>query len=337
MVAIMTHVRRVIETIEPHDSPDVLQDSGVTLLPGTATFTGPRALSVDGRPHRFHRAVLATGSRAVVPDIPGLAAAGPLTSDTVWDLTDLPDRLLVLGGGPIGCELSQAFARLGSAVTLVQSAERVLPRVDPDASRVVRAALERDGVDVRVGTQVTAVQSGAALVSAGGLVPFDRVLVAVGVRPVTEDLGLDRAGVDFDARGAVRVDRRLRTTNVAIYAAGDVTQHRKLTHLASYHAGLAASNAVLGTRLATTSAVVPEVIYTDPEVATVGDPTWAAGAVAARPDALSPTTTPMSAVPSPTAARPVSSGSPWAAEGYVSAARRLWARGRGSRLPSWWS
>jgi pyruvate/2-oxoglutarate dehydrogenase complex dihydrolipoamide dehydrogenase (E3) component len=187
----------------------------------------------------------------------------------VWDVEQLPRRLIVLGGGPIGSELGQAFARLGSQVTLVDGADRILTGEDDEASALVTAALRRDGVDVRTGSAVSAVQDGVLVLDDGSRLPFDRLLVAVGRRPRTDGLGCDAAGVELRENGTVAVDDTLRTTNPRIAAAGDLTGHPRFTHLAGVHGCLAASNLLLGLRRRV-DAVVPRVTYTSPEVAAVG-------------------------------------------------------------------
>jgi pyruvate/2-oxoglutarate dehydrogenase complex dihydrolipoamide dehydrogenase (E3) component len=270
--AVLRHVRAAIDAIEPDDSPDALRRAGVAVQHGTARFTGPRSAEVDGAPVRFRQALIATGSRPAVPPIPGLAAAGPLTSETVWDLTELPARLAVLGGGTIGCELGQAFARLGAAVTVLEGADRLLPAEDPDASRLVTEALTGDGATVLAGAPVVEV-AGTALVLAGGRrVEADAVLVAVGRRPDTAGLDPQAAGVELDGRGFVAVDERLRTGNPRIWAAGDVTGQPQFTHSGGVHGSVAAGNAVLGLRRRADQ-VIPRVTLTSPEVAAVGAPT----------------------------------------------------------------
>lgn len=272
---VMAHVRRAIAVIEPVDSADAMRAAGVTYRAGTATFTGAGTADVDGEVVRFRQALVATGSDPLVPPIPGLV--DPLTSDTVWDLTELPDRLVVLGGGTVGCELGQAFARLGSAVTVVEALDRLLPAEDPDASALVTAALVADGATVVTGVAVSAVRGQEIDLDGGRRVPFDRLLVAAGRRPDTHGLGLDAAGVRVDERGFVVVDARLRTTNPRIWAAGDVTGHPAFTHVAGVHASTAASNAVLGLRRAAEVTAVPRVTYTAPEVASVGLAAGSAG------------------------------------------------------------
>ncbi len=272
--AVMAHVRRAIATIEPTDSPAAMRATGVSAAHASARFTSPQAAIVDGHQVQFRQALVATGAAPVMPPIPGLADAAPLTNESVFGLTQLPGRLLVLGGGSIGCELGQAFARLGSRVRIVEAAERLLVREDADAAALVTQALAGDGVEVRTGVAVTAVRpDGSAWVAElddGTASGFDAVLVAVGRRPRTSSLGLDVAGVELDERGFVRVDARLRTTNPRIWAAGDLTGHPQFTHTAGVHGSLAASNAVLGLRRRADVASLPRVTFTQPEVAAVG-------------------------------------------------------------------
>ncbi len=271
---VMEHVHAAIRTIEPVDSPAALEAAGVQVETGDLSFTGPNSAIVAGRPVEFAQAIVCTGSSPVVPPIPGLDGAEPLTSDSVWDLDVLPGRLAVLGGGSIGCELGQAFARLGAEVTIVEGTERILSREDPEAAELVAASLERDGVTLITGAPVVEVKSvadsGVLVLGDGNRVEFDRLLVSVGRRPGTRGLGLDRAGVELDERGYVRVDSRLRTTNPDIWAAGDVTGHAQFTHTAGVNGSLAASNAVLGLRRRVDTTTVPRVTFTDPEVAAVG-------------------------------------------------------------------
>ncbi|MET3808350.1 pyruvate/2-oxoglutarate dehydrogenase complex dihydrolipoamide dehydrogenase (E3) component [Nakamurella sp. UYEF19] len=272
--AVMAHVHQVITTIEPTDSPAAMRAAGVCAAHGSAKFTGPNIVAVEGVPVTFRQALIATGAAPVMPPIPGLAQAEPLTNESVFGLTRLPDRLLVLGGGNIGCELGQAFARLGSHVTIVEAAERLLAREDPDAAQLVTRALTADGVQLRTGVAVTSVRpdgsAWSAVLADGSEIGFDTVLVAVGRRPRTSDLGLEVAGVELDDRGQVRVDARLRTTNPRIWAAGDLTGHPQFTHTAGVHGTLAAANAVLGLRRRVDLTSIPRVTFTQPEVAAVG-------------------------------------------------------------------
>lgn len=293
--AVMDHVHGAIRHIEPIDSPEALNEAGVEVLKGHAVLTGPQTLRVteadnnvadsgsagtgDGVPviHdiEFEQLLLTTGAEPSVPPIPGLAEAHPYTSDSVWQLRELPGRLAILGGGSIGCELGQAFARLGADVTLVEGEARLVPREDERAAEILTAALHADGVTVRTGSTVTSVESRAE--GEGGTlsldddtsVEFDQLLVAVGRSPRTKGIGLDDAGVELTERGMVVVDDLLRTTNPRIWAAGDLTGHPQFTHMAGNHGSAAASNAVLGTRRKATG-TVPRVTFTDPEIAAVG-------------------------------------------------------------------
>lgn len=282
--AVMTHVRGAIAAIAPEDSAPAMQAGGVHVFTATAGFTGPETLQVDGREVRFRRAIITTGAEPALPPVPGLREANPLTSNSVWDLTELPERLVVLGGGSIGCELSQAFARLGSRVTLVEALPRILSREDPDAARLVQDAFDRDGVQVLAGHTLVGVTgatgAGGTVIlegptAASSTIEFDHLLVAVGRRPNTAGLEPQTAGVELDERGFVRVDEQLRTTNPRIWAAGDVTALPPFTHTAGVFGSLAATNAVLGLRRRVLLSAIPRVTFTDPEVAAVGRPTWA--------------------------------------------------------------
>lgn len=240
----MNHVRGAQQAIVPQDSAVRLARDGVEVLSGDACFVSPGAVEVAGRRLRFRKAIIATGSRPALPAIPGLEAVDPLTSDTVWGLAELPASLVVLGGGAIGCELAQAFSRLGSRVTLIESASRLLSAEEPDAGELIAVQLAGEGIDVRCGACVTAAHAHTntdtgrcGLEFRGGASPvaFDRVLVAAGRTPITSGVGLGRAGVGVDTRGHVQVDGRLRTTAPHIYAVGDVTGAMAFTHVAAYH------------------------------------------------------------------------------------------------------
>jgi pyruvate/2-oxoglutarate dehydrogenase complex dihydrolipoamide dehydrogenase (E3) component len=268
---VRAHVRAAIAAVEPKDSPEALAEAGIRVAHGSAVLTGPDTALVDGRTVRFRAALLATGAAPLVPPIDGIDTVEPLTSDTVWDVEELPLRLAVVGGGPIGCELGQAFARLGVEVTVVDGSDRLLGPEDPDAAALVAAALRRDGVRLRLGTQAARVEPGLLHLDDGSSVPFDRLMVCAGRRPRTADLGLEAAGVRLDDAGAVAVDDALRTSNPRVWAAGDVTGPPYFTHVAGVHGSLAASNAVLGLRR-TVDPVVPRVTFTSPEVASVGVP-----------------------------------------------------------------
>ncbi|MGI8439578.1 MAG: dihydrolipoyl dehydrogenase family protein [Thermoleophilaceae bacterium] len=284
---VMAHVRGARERIAPHDSPERLRASGVEVIEGGARFAGPGRLTVAGRTLAYRTALVATGSSPLVPPVSGIDAARPLTTDTVWELDELPRRLLVLGGGTVGCELGQAYARLGAEVILVEPRETLLGDEEPEAKALVERRLREEGVDVRLGTGPVRVETAAGEGSGAGraalrrtgagggsereaFVKFDRVLVATGRRPDTAGLGLDTVGVETDASGAVVVDDRLRTTAAGVFAAGDVTGALPFTHVADYHAKIAVANALFRTRRRVSYAAVPRVTFTDPEVARVG-------------------------------------------------------------------
>ncbi|WP_344360741.1 dihydrolipoyl dehydrogenase family protein [Streptomyces gobitricini] len=269
LAAAMAEVKRAIGAIEPHDSAEALAPYGVEVAHGAASFTGPRTLTTGDREVAFRYALLATGSAPALVPVPGLAEAGPLTSDTVWELSQLPRRLVVLGGGPIGCELGQAFARLGSEVTLVEAEDRLVPREEPRASQVLREHLEAEGVTVRTGYRAERVDDGAVH-GPGGPLPYDALLAVTGRRANTRGLGLEAAGVERTETGDVRTDDRLRTTNHRIYAAGDVTGRSAFTHLGGAQGAAAATDALLGVRRPIDHRAVPWVTFTDPEIARVG-------------------------------------------------------------------
>ncbi|WP_372789529.1 NAD(P)/FAD-dependent oxidoreductase [Paraconexibacter sp.] len=275
LARVMEHVRAAQSQIAPHDSPERLRAAGVEVLEGTGRFAGPDVVAVGDRRLRFRRAIVATGSAAVVPPIPGLRETDPLTNETVWGLTEVPPRLAVIGGGPIGCELGQAFARLGSDVTIIDVEDRVLPREEPFASAALADALRADGITLRLGARVEQVDGhqGAATLTLGGVDPgsvvADRILVAAGRRPRIEDLGLETVDVRVE-RGAIAVDSTLRTSNRRVLAVGDVIGGLAFTHVAAHHARVATLNALFGLRRRADAAPIPWVTFTDPEVAHVG-------------------------------------------------------------------
>ncbi|MBG6226610.1 pyruvate/2-oxoglutarate dehydrogenase complex dihydrolipoamide dehydrogenase (E3) component [Arthrobacter sp. CAN_A2] len=270
-------IAAAIRTIEPDDSHASLEETGVTVRQGVARFTGQGRAEIDGETVHFRQALIATGSEPALPPIEGLDKAPVVTSETVWDLTELPRHLVIIGGGPISCELGQAFARLGSEVTMV-ARSRILPKEDPDAATIIRSSIIRDGVHVVEGSDVEEVISSdgggqdpvcRVRLGDGRTFPADTILVAAGRRSRSRGLGLEFIGVDTDDKGQIRVDPSMRTSNPLIWAAGDVTQNPDFTHLAAAHASTAASNAVLGVRRSV-STVAPRVTYTSPEVAAVG-------------------------------------------------------------------
>jgi len=277
--AVMRHVHSAIQKIEPTDSPETLKQFGISILRGTGKFLDERTLEVDREEIHFRTAIIATGAQPAIPPLPGLEDSPFLTSDSVWQLKKLPKRLVVLGAGSIGCELGQAFARLGSQVTLIDVAPRIMLHDDEEAAAIVAQSLKSDGVQLLTGTTVSQVNIGhdgsgvleaAVAGSAKEIISFDHLLVATGRTPRTANLGLAAAGVESLERGFLRVDASLRTTNRRIWAAGDVTGHPQFTHVAGVHGSLAASNAVLGLKRKAEVSTIPRVTFTDPEVASVG-------------------------------------------------------------------
>ena len=234
----MGQVHSAIATIEPKDSAERYEGLGVKVLKGSATLVDPWTVEVNGARRTARAIILATGGEPLVPPIPGLEDCDPLTSDTLWQLTEAPERCLVLGAGPIGRELAQSLA-LGSSVTLVDQASQVLPREDDAVGAVVAEALEAEGLTLRLGAKAEAFTPGGApgsgtlTLADGETLPFDRVLVAVGRRPVTEGLGLDALGVARLPNGALDVDETLRASIPTIYGCGDVVGPYQFTHMAS--------------------------------------------------------------------------------------------------------
>ncbi|MGH7823453.1 MAG: mercuric reductase, partial [Candidatus Binatia bacterium] len=234
-------------------------------------------VEVGGKRLRFRKAVIATGARASAPPIPGLADAGALTNETVFALTELPPRLAVIGAGPIGCELAQAFARFGSQVSLLEAMEQILPREDADAAERVKASLLRDGIDLAVGCKILRVERQerdkvlhVERAGTGREIRVDEILVGVGRAPNVERLNLEAVGVEYDRAVGVKVDDRLQTTNRRIYAAGDVCSAYKFTHLSDFMARTVIQNALFFGRARASALTIPWVTYTDPEIAHVG-------------------------------------------------------------------
>ncbi|MBA2553588.1 MAG: FAD-dependent oxidoreductase [Geodermatophilaceae bacterium] len=277
--AVMRRVAAVVAEIEKDESPALLQRQGIDLVVATGRFVAAHTVRAGERELTAQRIVVAVGAAPTVPPIPGLDQVEHLTNETVFALTEQPRHLVVLGGGPIGCELAQAFARLGSEVTLVEGGDRILPRDEPEASRLVAAALTRDGVTLQLGQAVTGVEDGPKLTLAdGSTVTGSTLLVAVGRTPRTSDLDLAIAGVGTGAGGRIVVDQHLATTAEGAYAAGDCASPLQFTHVGYDQGRLAAGNAfakpgrpgVFGGRKSWDASAIPWVTFTDPEVAHVG-------------------------------------------------------------------
>lgn len=283
--AVMDRMRRLRADIAPVDGAERFRGLGVDVFFGDAQFSGRDTVKVGSETLRFRRAVIATGARAAVPDIPGLAGTPYHTNETLFDLSDRPTSLLVLGGGPIGCEMAQAFARLGTRVVLVVRGAQVLPREDADAAHVVQQALERDGVQVLLGQSVTHVDwrdGRFTLETRRGhearTIEGAELLLATGRTPNVESLALDLAGVQVRATGLV-VNDRLQTTNRRVFACGDVCSASQFTHAADFQARTVIQNALFFGRKRASTLVVPRCTYTSPEVASVGLTADAAAAV----------------------------------------------------------
>lgn len=274
--AVMARVQAAIRQIQPKDSIERYSSMGVRCITGTARLIDPWTVQVGEQKYTARSIILATGGYPFVPPIPGIEQAQPLTSDTVWEVREQPARLLVIGGGPIGCELAQCFARLGSKVTLLQSHDRLLPREDPDVSACIRQRFEAENVRVLTGHLAERFVDAHTLRAKIGEqsidIAFDRVLVAVGRRAHTQDMGLEALGIETTPMGTVAVNEKLQTNMDHIYACGDVAGPYQFTHMASYQAGFAALNALFGTfyTFRVNYRVVPWTTYTDPEIARVG-------------------------------------------------------------------
>lgn len=269
------HVHRVIAAIAPVDSVERFTGLGVRVIKAEAKFKDARTVVAGDVEIRARRFVIAAGSKAAVPPIPGLDGVPYLTNENIFDLTELPRHLLVIGGGPIGLELAQAFRRLGSEVTVFEAAQP-LAKDDPECAAVVLDSLARDGVTIRAGVKVARLAqqgSGVAVtISAGGAeetVEGSHLLVATGRKANTEGLGLDAAGIRMD-RGVVVTDARLRTTNARVFAVGDIAGRLQFTHAANYHAGIVIRNALFRWPAKVRDDVVPWVTYTEPELAQTG-------------------------------------------------------------------
>jgi len=275
---VMRGVRVAQAGIEPRDSAQELRRYGVAVLFGPAHFTDSATLDVAGRTVQARRFIIATGSDPILPPIAGLRECGRvLTNENLFDLCELPARLVVIGGGYIGVEMAQAFARLGSHVTIVEQGERILSTEEPDANVVLAEALGRDGVRILCNTQAVRVtnesQHAVVHIEHSGetdTLPADRILVAVGQRARSDALGLAAAGIRCDETGAIEVDRYLRTSQPHIYAVGDVNRRYSFSHMAAYEASIAVRNAMFPIKTAATYPVVAWSAFTDPELAHLG-------------------------------------------------------------------
>lgn len=276
--AVMERMRRLRAEISPNDSVQRFRDLGVDVFLGEARFVGPDQVMVGEKMLHFRRAIIATGTRAAVPPIPGLSESGYFTNETIFTRTTLPARLAIIGGGAIGCEMAQAFARFGSRVTLLESVDRILFREERQAANCILKVLERDGVMVLPHARVIRVaRHGAAhalTVERPNEPPHeveaDAILIAAGRAPNVENLGLEKADVEVLPRLGVRVNNRLQTTNPRIFAAGDVCSEERFTHAADAMARIAVANALFYGRRKVSRLLIPRCLYCDPELASIG-------------------------------------------------------------------
>src|SRR6266446_5765409 len=275
--AVMQRMRRIRTRVSRVDSVRRLSAAGVDVFLGEAHFTGADALSVDGTKLRFRKAIIATGARPDTPSVPGLVEAGYLTNENVFDLTELPRRLLVIGGGPLGCELAQAFCRFGAHTSIAQSLPLFLPKEERDAAQLLSDGFARDGIDVRLNTEAVKVRMDGGrkvvdLISDGyqSTVTVDAILTGTGRLPNVERLNLEAAGIDCDATLGIRIDDFLQTSNPRIYAAGDACLEHKFTHTADASARIAVHNALAVGHRRLSALTIPWCTYTDPEIAHVG-------------------------------------------------------------------
>ena len=275
--AAMERMRRIRARISRVDSASRIRADGIDLYFGNARFVAPDAVDVDGIRLRFKKALIATGSRPVTPTTPGLAEAGFLTNETVFDLRVPPRSLLVIGGGPLGCELAQAFCRLGTQTTIVQHMPLFLCKEERDAAQLLSDAFARDGIEVRLNTNAVGVrvENGQKLVDLvsddyRNTIAVDAILTGIGHLPNVQGLNLEAAGVDYDAARGIFIDDFLRTSNPQIYAAGDVCLEHMYTHTAAASARIVVQNALFRGHERLSALVIPWCTYTDPAIAHVG-------------------------------------------------------------------
>lgn len=272
--SVMARMREARGVIEHHDDPQRFRDMGITVEFGSARFVARDTIEVEGVGRlKSKRIVLATGALPVAPQIPGLAEAGYLDHHTIWNTEDLPIRLAVLGAGPIGIEMAQVFARLGSSVTVIETEPRILPRDDVELTSRLQSILEAEGIELRLGTRAERIEvdggSKIVITDTGEPVTVSEIFVATGRKPAIDSLELDRAGIETRDGGVV-VDDRLRTSNRGAWAAGDVTGGMQFTHVADYMAKTVLRNALIPGSARVNYDAVPTVTYSDPELAHVG-------------------------------------------------------------------
>lgn len=273
MAAINASVQQAVDIIQVHDSHERFEALGCEVLTGKAQFIDSNTVKVSDREISAKHFVIATGSSPWVPEIPGLNSVDYINNEDVFQLDTLPEHLLILGGGPVGVEMTQAFARFGSRVTLIEKAERILPQSDPEISEALMQVFTEEGVEIAVNKMVTKVESVdneiKIIMQDGSTVCGDKLLVAIGRRPVVYDMGLENAGVEYSQLG-ITVNSRMQSTNRRIYACGDVTGKMPFTHVAEQQAGVIIANLLFKLPKRMDYRVIPGVIYTEPECAQVG-------------------------------------------------------------------
>ncbi|QGZ88591.1 mercuric reductase [Microcystis aeruginosa] len=278
---VMTRMRQIRADISPHDSVQRFQKLGIDVFLGSARFLGQNAVAVAGKTLAYKKAVIATGARAFHPDIPGLKEAGFYTNETIFSLTELPPRLAVIGGGPLGCELAQAFQRLGAQVILFHNHSHLLNKEDQEAAEIIENTLLREGMQLILSCQIERVtknEQGKTIEytsnGQGATIPVDEILVAAGREPNVSGLNLEAVAVEYDTRRGVKVNDYLQTTNPKIYAAGDICMDWKFTHAADAAARIVIKNTLFSPfgfgRNKLSNLVMPWVTYTNPEIARVG-------------------------------------------------------------------
>lgn len=273
MLEVNAAIKKAIDTIQVHDSRERFESLGCEVIVGEARFISPSQVQVNDATIDAKRFVIATGSTVWVPPIKGLEQVNFLTNEDMFSLPVLPKSMIVLGGGPVGVEMAQAYSRLGTDVTIVELASRLLPRADMQASTILADTLADEGVTIVLNNKVVEVNESDGLkqvvLDDGATLSAESLLVAIGRRPVIDSLNPDEAGISYDGKG-IKVDRKMRTTNKRIYACGDVTGEMPLTHVAELQAGIVLANLVFKLPKKINYDVIPSVVYTDPEVAQVG-------------------------------------------------------------------
>ena len=274
---VMERLRRLRAGISPNDSTKRFTELGIDVFIGDAKFCGTDCIEVNGQKLNFHRAVVAAGARAYIPPIPGIENSNYLTNETIFNLTQLPERFLVLGGGPVGSEMAQTFARLGSRVTIIEKSDRILSKDDADASKLLMGVFKREGIDIRTDSSIVKIEnrgdhSLAFVKNQDNIdeIPFDKILIGAGRQPNVENLGLEAAKVNYDVRKGVIIDDLFRTSNPKIYAAGDIASPYKFTHAADAMARAVITNAFFFGKSKHSKLIIPWATYTGPEIAGAG-------------------------------------------------------------------